>query len=518
MKAPRPLLYLAVLLIVAAFAPSSRADFITGFVVDANGVGIEGVDIDVKNLGSGGTPDIFNDGTDATGFFFTTVPNGTYRVTFNPPPPPASVSFVKEIEPVSILGTKDMGTIVLDGGVALTGRAVTASGVPVAGINIDIIAPDGTNMLLVGDNTNAAGHFALAVPLGDIEVRFDTTPVAGPLLASEHVFVATSAALDLGDVVFHPGFVMTAVLRTPSGTALANVDTVTSDAVTGEVRYTPADKSSGVGLVQVVVPAGSFDFQTCPLTGSQLVSKLVQGIAVTGATNLGVLTHQAGKILTGVVRDSTLAPVGGVDVDVVDLSTGLEVPLCDDNSFANGSYSVVVPVGTHEVQFKPPYAKPYASLVVNPVTVSATTTLNVTLPDCPFHTPYGSGLAGTGGLVPLMATSGGTPRLGNAGYALEMSNGRGGATAAFLLGLAPASIPFKLGHLLIDVTLPYVVFFVPLPGTPGGAGQGTLTIPLPISDDPLLVGLAVYDQFLVQDPSAPVGWAMSNGIEVAFCD
>ena len=68
-------------LALSLLAANVRADFITGRVVDVNGNGVGGVDIDVKNLGSGGDPTLFNDGTDPNGFFTTTIPAGEYDWT-----------------------------------------------------------------------------------------------------------------------------------------------------------------------------------------------------------------------------------------------------------------------------------------------------------------------------------------------------------------------------------------------------------------------------------------------------
>ena len=60
-----------------------HAELITGHVVDIFGNGVQGVDIDVENEGSGGDPSIFNDGTDATGFFSTTVSDfGVFNIEF----------------------------------------------------------------------------------------------------------------------------------------------------------------------------------------------------------------------------------------------------------------------------------------------------------------------------------------------------------------------------------------------------------------------------------------------------
>lgn len=114
-----------------------QADFISGQVVDANGVGVSGVDIDIDNLGSGGDPTILNDGTDANGFFITTVPAGFYRVLFLPPAPPASTHLTAILDNVLVTDTTDMGVITLPAGIGLTGRVMNGSGFPVANVNLD---------------------------------------------------------------------------------------------------------------------------------------------------------------------------------------------------------------------------------------------------------------------------------------------------------------------------------------------------------------------------------------------
>ena len=92
-------------------APGAVADFITGRVVDWNGVGVEGVDIDVKEETTGQEPPIFNDGTNANGFFNTTLPPGVYTVTFRPPKPPTTTHLFAEVEGVVVFGTTNMGVI-----------------------------------------------------------------------------------------------------------------------------------------------------------------------------------------------------------------------------------------------------------------------------------------------------------------------------------------------------------------------------------------------------------------------
>ena len=60
-----PFRFVATATLLLTLVPAARSDTIVGQVVDSFGVGVAGVDIDVKNLGGGGDPDPVNDGTDA---------------------------------------------------------------------------------------------------------------------------------------------------------------------------------------------------------------------------------------------------------------------------------------------------------------------------------------------------------------------------------------------------------------------------------------------------------------------
>ena len=77
---------LSSLLLLLSLSTPVAADFLAGQVVDSQGVGVGGVNIDVENMITGDKPDILNGGTNPGGFFNATLPPGLYEVTFNPPP------------------------------------------------------------------------------------------------------------------------------------------------------------------------------------------------------------------------------------------------------------------------------------------------------------------------------------------------------------------------------------------------------------------------------------------------
>jgi hypothetical protein len=126
---------------------------------------------------------------------------------------------------------------------------------------------------------------------------------------------------------------------------------------------------------------------------------------------------------------------------------------------------------------------------------------------------YGSGTPGTGGFVPALALSG-SPDIGD-DVSLDLTDGRGGATALVVLGFARDSTPYAGGQLL--VLPPWISFMVALGGTPGTGGAGSISIAdtLP-NDDPALIGAVVDFQVLVADPAATKKVALSNGAELVI--
>lgn len=383
----RPLSCLVSLLAVGASTDQLHAQtFIDGRVVDSLGAGVAGVDVDIKNIGGGGgTPNVLNDGTDANGFFHMTVlqTNGstTYRVTFNPPQPPASTASVTEIEPVQVTlnTTRNMGTITLAPGATIHGRIVNGAGTGVAGVNLDVLDASGAAATLVYDFTDVSGNFAFNAPLGSTAVRFDTSTVAGQTLAPRELEIALAGDLDLGTQTVVQGFVVSAIVRNPSNVALANVNLDVFDAATGVRHFTPNNDTNAAGFVSVVVPGGAQFFDFFPLPATQLAPVRVATTVVANAS-LGIVVAPAGLALTGTIRNRLGAALAGIDIDITNTATGLEIPLANDFSGPTGAYSTLVPAGTYTVYFKPTSTSGYRADVHYATNVAATTFLDGALP------------------------------------------------------------------------------------------------------------------------------------------
>jgi hypothetical protein len=497
--------------LLALFAATAQADFLTGQLVDSNGVPVAGADIDVKNNGSGGKPTLFNDGTDASGFFNVTIPNGDYDVIFNPPPPPFSMALTAKIKDVIVVGTKNMGVVTVPAGVAASGRVLTQAGLPVGGVNINAFDKTlGSSVDLLNDTTDAFGNFSLSVPSGEIAFRIDPTPAHADL-APVQLDLSLSADVNLGDIVMVPGFPISGILHGVGGAPLSGVDIDVFDA-SGKKLYTPSDNSQATGFFTVTAPAGNVEVAICPLTATRYVAETF-AVAIAGApTNLGVINMIKGKLVSGHVSSSLAPSEGGVNLDVTDSVTGIPLALCTDNTNGAGNYQVVVPTGTFDFKFDPfGYAQPLGATKLLGVVVAVDMTLDAVLQDCPFPALYGAGSAGTGGLVPQLSTIGGTARPGNLDFAYQLDQALPGSVAILALGFAPTSLPLFGGTLLVDpLSGPLYVF------ASTAAGSTPIALPVPIQGN--WQGISIYAQAAVIDAGVASGLALSNGVSFTICD
>ena len=534
------------LLFSIGLAMPAQAHLIIGQVVDAQGVGVPGVDIDVENLRGGGDPTIFNDGTDASGFFSTTVVEpGVFSISFRAPSPPVTTLLTSVVPNTVVVGTVDLGVITLSEGVGFKGRLLGPTGIPAGNVNMDIRDESGVTLSIPGDFTDLFGQFHVALPAQPLEIRMNTLGVLTETLAPQvlELDFTDGAAVDLGDYILPRGYHVTATILHPAtNLPVPGVDSDTYDSATGEQLYTPGDNTSSTGVLDLVLPQGTFDIVVCPAVSTGLAAAGISPLPVNGDTPLGPFIAMQGVPLQGTVVDALGQPVSGVDLDVNNVF-GNELWLCGDSTNVAGQYAIVVPPGTWQVEFTPSYSKPFGSRVQNNVVVQTSTLLNVALPDCPTHVDYGSGFAGTGGVVPTLSASGGSARLGNPNYTLEISGGRGAARAVVVSGFEAATTPFKGGVLLVGGPVPpqrgvgavangmagksgpggpqalpvLGMFSVALDGPKGAPGAGSASHSEPIPNDPALAGFSRYMQVLVKDPAAAGGWAFSQGIRVDYC-
>ncbi|MCE9592621.1 MAG: carboxypeptidase-like regulatory domain-containing protein [Planctomycetes bacterium] len=483
---------------IVLIASLAHAGVITGTVRNAAGQPVAGVNINASFSSGGGNPTLLNDGTDAAGHFTTTItPDGVYDITFVPPA--SMVPLVLVLKNVAVVGTVNLGTLTLPAGVWLSGTVRNHLNQPIGGVNLDVLDAGGNLLPTNNDFTDAFGNFQVAVPAGPITFQLDpgaTVPLAAPIEMALDLAADTS----LGILALKQGFTVSATVRRTNGTGVASVDVDVMSVATGQKLYTPGDNSSSTGLVDVVVPAGTYDVEFCPPFADHLVATTLFGKVVAATTNLGVITLPAGVVLSGTVQAFNGVKYANVDVDLTNASTGADVTLCADNTASNGTYAVVVPTGTFHVKFTPPGCLPLGSFKASSVVIAANKVQNGTLPSASSGAIFGIGTPGTGGLVPTLSGVC-TPRVGNALYGLSLANARGGAHA--FMTYSPTNVlaaTLFTGGGILAKRQPLV--HIKLGGAAGVAGAGSGMFDLPIANNAALVGLTLKARAYVLDPAA----------------
>jgi len=121
----------------------------------------------------------------------------------------------------------------------------------------------------------------------------------------------------------------------------------------------------------------------------------------------------------------------------------------------------------------------------------------------PSHwTDLGNGLAGTFGIPKLVGS--GALTTGSA-TSVKLSKGKGGAPAAYVVGLGSAYAPFKQG-----VLVPNPDYLVSVPAlSPTGLVNLAFTWPAGVPS-----GFSLYWQCLVSDPVAPAAVSLSNALQM----
>jgi cytochrome c peroxidase len=124
-------------------------------------------------------------------------------------------------------------------------------------------------------------------------------------------------------------------------------------------------------------------------------------------------------------------------------------------------------------------------------------------------TSFGTGVAGAS--QPFLAVE--APAFpGNLDYQIGLAGGDGGGLSLLAFALASSQPPTPLGPLPLYLAGPMPWVLVPLQGTPGTTGYGTLSLPIAASVAP--INATIYLQMFALDALAPIGVAASSGFAI----
>jgi len=166
---------------------------VSGTIQRTNGTPVSGVDLDFRLNGKANDAFVLDDNTNALGAFSCIVPVGTHTISICPKL--SDLLVAQEFTGVSITTTTALGTLVLANGVQLSGTVRNASGQLTGGVDIDVLnAITGVPVSLCNDNTDGSGSYAVVVPVGTWDVRFQRSASGGSIGVDLHENVVVSGA------------------------------------------------------------------------------------------------------------------------------------------------------------------------------------------------------------------------------------------------------------------------------------------------------------------------------------
>ena len=339
---------------------------LTGRVVSPTLAPIAGIVVDA---GSGSTPAT----TDALGFFtIAPLQNNSYDVEFVPP---FAAPWAARVVSVTIAGATNLGDVVLQPGLPISGTARTAAGAPIVGCNINVYDQSGVKLFTPRDGTDTLGAFQVFVPAGTWDVRV-IPPTGALLVPKQFEDVVTTAAVNLGIVTLPTAFLVTgSVVDQASAVPIAQTRIKAYNAITGERIYLPVDQVNTFGQFSLPLPYGIADLELEPPVGNTHVARTIYGVLVGSSIAIGPQRLQNGALLSGSVTQNGI-PVGGCDIDVL-LADGSKIfTPRDKTAAAGGTFTVAVPTGVPvRVRCEPVASTGLAGVVTAPVTLTGASNL-----------------------------------------------------------------------------------------------------------------------------------------------
>jgi hypothetical protein len=246
----------------------------------------------------------------------------------------------------------------------MTLRLFDPRSVPVSDAVVDLRDPaTGEIVSPVPDVPDLDGRLVATVPDGVYEIRLkpDTgTELAGRVLPAQ----STAGSFDLGDLVLEDGKSILAVIVDPLGAPVAGADIDLFDDVTKEKVFTPSDTTDALGAFEIVAVPGVYDLLVIPPAGSGLARRRKNDIVLNADIDCGIFALRNAIVASGRVIRTNGAPLANVDIYAADAFTSERYPLTDDDTVADGTFSVVVPDGNLRIEFSPRQSDRVAGRIV----------------------------------------------------------------------------------------------------------------------------------------------------------
>src|SRR5262245_37961151 len=256
---------------------------VSGNIVDQNSsIGIGGCELVTTNMLTGEIVVQLNKLTATlTGQCSLLLPFGLYQIDIIPPAFNAHAG--KQL--FGVLGTANssLGLVPLTPAALLTGTVMGPGG-PVVGADIDIYTAGNDKLFTPGDNTNAAGQFAVMVPFGagiNYSVRVDPQEGSG-LVGTRTAPLPFVAPTNVGTINLAPGVPLTLTVMNTDGTPVAAAHLNMFAPATGAEIITPGNTADAAGHLVMTVPTGTWNVRLQAPQGSVWAPLTVPSVPIGG--------------------------------------------------------------------------------------------------------------------------------------------------------------------------------------------------------------------------------------------
>jgi hypothetical protein len=148
---------------------------VSGRVINSIGTPLANIDLDFRDQTAGYEIDTPGDDTLADGTFAISVPEGLYIIDFRPLAQPAYAPLT--LADILVDADLNLGDIVLENAVTLSGTVTDFDGFPVEAANLDVFDPaTGVRVFTPDDMTDASGLYAARLSPGTWNLRFSPPP------------------------------------------------------------------------------------------------------------------------------------------------------------------------------------------------------------------------------------------------------------------------------------------------------------------------------------------------------
>lgn len=343
--------------------------FISGQVVNSDGVAVSGLDINAYDIVTGLSAPLTLDDTDLTGAFDVLIPDAIFDIVIRQVTPIPGVEYAPVLIPnVDIYQNVVLGQITIHDGFHVTGQVVNSLGQPLRNANFDAEDAAGNRLWLTNDGTSVTGGFDLLLPEGLISLEVDP-PVLGPLLVTQQLEVAVGPSLDIGQITLPDGVSITGHLIDPLGFSVPSVNVELRDLSTNLIIPAAHENGNAEGLFNAVVEPGDYDLLFDPPLASGVGSMTLPGVSAPQSVALGDIPLPAGHHFSGIILDGS-STATGAELVLTDIATSTVLPRIGNRSGVVGEFSIQVPTGVYQLEVIPPPSSVASSWVESEISFS----------------------------------------------------------------------------------------------------------------------------------------------------